>query len=119
LTREQADALKDQPDTPQGRRDAVLIGLMLDLGLRCGEAAGLTVAGNELARAEALLAQEVEDPEAWRRSWADVAQRVAQLEARTVATRSGWRRSKRPTGSRSARDRLTMGVKAGGVTGTK
>jgi hypothetical protein len=59
-------------------------------------------------RAEALLAQEVEDPEAWRRSWAevarrlgwpcrgatwaewaagdDVAQRVARLEAQTVAT---------------------------------
>lgn len=43
LTKEQAEGLKAQPDTPQGRRDAVLIGLLLDLGLRCGEVAGLTV----------------------------------------------------------------------------
>jgi hypothetical protein len=32
--------------------------------------------GNDLARAEALLAQEVEDTEAWRRSWAEVARRL-------------------------------------------
>jgi integrase len=43
LTKEQAETLKVQPDTPQGRRDALLLGLLLDLGLRCGEAAGLTV----------------------------------------------------------------------------
>lgn len=39
----QAKALKnDQPDTPQGRRDALLMCLLLDHGLRCGEVAGLT-----------------------------------------------------------------------------
>lgn len=44
LTKDQADKLRAQPTvTPQGRRDAVLIGLLLDLGLRCGEVAGLTV----------------------------------------------------------------------------
>lgn len=37
-----ADALKQQPDTPQGRRDAMLMCLLLDHGLRVGEAAILT-----------------------------------------------------------------------------
>ncbi len=35
----QARTLKRQPDTPQGRRDAVLITLLLDHGLRVGELA--------------------------------------------------------------------------------
>ncbi len=37
LTPEQAAALKSQPSTPQGRRDALLMCLLLDHGLRCGE----------------------------------------------------------------------------------
>jgi len=41
ITAEQARALKTQPDTPQGRRDALLMGLLLDHGLRCGEVAAL------------------------------------------------------------------------------
>jgi len=43
LTAEQAKALKAQPDTPQGRRDNVLMCLLLDHGLRAGEVAALTV----------------------------------------------------------------------------
>jgi integrase len=43
ITKEQADTLKAQPDTPQGRRDALLMCLLLDHGLRCGEIAGLQV----------------------------------------------------------------------------
>ncbi len=44
---DQAQALKQQPDTPQGRRDALLMCLLLDHGLRCGEIAELpTVALN-------------------------------------------------------------------------
>jgi integrase len=43
LTKEQADALKAQPDTPQGRRDALLLALLLDHGLRVGEVARLQV----------------------------------------------------------------------------
>lgn len=43
LTEDQADQLKSQPDTPQGRRDALLMCLLLDHGLRCGEIAGLQV----------------------------------------------------------------------------
>jgi integrase len=38
-----ARALKDQPDTPQGRRDALMVCLLLDHGLRVGELAALTV----------------------------------------------------------------------------
>ena len=43
FTRQQATALKKHPDTPQGRRDAVLMGVLLDLGLRVGEVAALKV----------------------------------------------------------------------------
>ena len=43
LAKELAEALRTHPDTPQGRRDALLMGLLIDLGLRCGEVAGLTV----------------------------------------------------------------------------
>ncbi len=43
LTAEQAGALKDQPDTPQGRRDRLLMCLLLDHGLRVGEVAALVV----------------------------------------------------------------------------
>jgi integrase len=43
-----ARALKTQPDTPQGRRDAVLMCLLLDHGLRCGEVAGLLVSNVDL-----------------------------------------------------------------------
>ena len=43
LTPAQAKMLKSQPNTPQGRRDALLISLLLDHGLRCGEVEALTV----------------------------------------------------------------------------
>lgn len=49
LTREQAAALRQHPDTPQGRRDAVMMGLFLDLGLRCGEVVRVTVDNVNLA----------------------------------------------------------------------
>jgi integrase len=38
---DQAQLLKQQPDTAQGRRDALLMCLLLDHGLRCGEIAEL------------------------------------------------------------------------------
>lgn len=44
LAPEQIRTLKTQPDTKQGRRDALLMCLLLDHGLRCGEVADLTVA---------------------------------------------------------------------------
>jgi integrase len=49
LSKADRRALKDQPNTPQGRRDALLMCLLLDHGLRCGEIAGLTVGAFNLA----------------------------------------------------------------------
>jgi len=48
ISDDQARALKDQPDTPQGRRDTLLMCLLLDQGLRAGEAAALTVGDLDL-----------------------------------------------------------------------
>lgn len=48
LTADQVEALKEQPDTPQGRRDRVVMCLLLDLGLRVGELARLTVGDVDL-----------------------------------------------------------------------
>jgi integrase len=48
LTAEQVGALKEQPDTPQGRRDRLLVCLLFDHGLRVGEIAGLTVGNFDL-----------------------------------------------------------------------
>lgn len=50
ITDRQAEALKAQPDdTPQGRRDAVLMCLLLDHGLRASEVAALQVTDFDLA----------------------------------------------------------------------
>lgn len=49
LTPEQTAALKNQPlNTPQGCRDALLMALLLDHGLRAGEIAGLTIEALDL-----------------------------------------------------------------------
>jgi len=48
ITPAQAAALKSQPNTPQGRRDALLMCLLLDHGLRVGEVAILTVENIDL-----------------------------------------------------------------------
>lgn len=45
---QQVRQLKQQPDTPQGRRDALLMALLLDHGLRVGEVAALTVGSIDL-----------------------------------------------------------------------
>jgi integrase len=50
LQREDILRLKrEQPDTPQGRRDALLMCLLLDHGLRCGEVAALKVENVDLS----------------------------------------------------------------------
>ena len=50
LTPEQAAALKNQPlDTVQGCRDALLMALLLDHGLRAGEVTALTIESLDLA----------------------------------------------------------------------
>lgn len=43
ITAGQAEALKSRPNTPQGRRDALMMCLLLDHGLRVGELAALVV----------------------------------------------------------------------------
>ena len=49
ITPAQARMLKTQPDdTPQGRRDALMMELMLNLGLRVGEVAGMVIEGFDL-----------------------------------------------------------------------
>jgi integrase len=48
ITADQARALKGQPDTPQGRRDQLLICLLVDHGLRVGEVATLQVENFDL-----------------------------------------------------------------------
>ena len=48
LSKDKAGALLNQPDTPQGRRDRLLLALLLALGLRVGELAALTVADFDL-----------------------------------------------------------------------
>jgi integrase len=53
ISPEQVKALKSQPlDTPQGRRDAVLMALLLDHGLRVGELAALQVTDVNLKAGE-------------------------------------------------------------------
>lgn len=52
LTNTQATALKSFPDTPQGRRDTLMMCLMLDHGLRVGEVAILKVTDFDLMMGE-------------------------------------------------------------------
>lgn len=49
ISKEQARILKTHPDTPQGRRDTVLMHLLLDHGLRAGEVAILKVGNFNLS----------------------------------------------------------------------
>lgn len=55
LTTKQARKLKNRPDTPQGRRDALLMCLLLDHGLRVGEVAGLQVSDFDLHSGELIF----------------------------------------------------------------
>lgn len=52
ITPQQAARLKQQPDTPQGRRDAVIMAILIDHGLRVSELAGLTVGDVDLENNE-------------------------------------------------------------------
>jgi len=52
LTTKQTRNLKNGPDTPQGRRDALLMCLLLDHGLRVGEVAGLQVSDFDIQAGE-------------------------------------------------------------------
>ena len=49
LSPEQAAALKQQPDTPRGRRDALMMSLLLDHGLKVGELSALKISDFDLS----------------------------------------------------------------------
>jgi site-specific recombinase XerD len=49
INAEQANALKNQPDTPQGRRDTLMMNLLLDHGLKVGELAELKMSDFDLS----------------------------------------------------------------------
>lgn len=55
ISDEKAESLKSNPDTPQGRRDAVIMTLLLDHGLRVGEVAQLTVTDFDLKKGKMLF----------------------------------------------------------------
>jgi integrase len=57
LSIEQAHALVDQPDTAQGRRDRLLVCLLLYHGLRCSEVAQLTVDSFDLVKGVMVFEQ--------------------------------------------------------------
>jgi integrase len=63
LTIEQAQALIKQPDTPQGRRDRVLMCLLLYHGLRCEEVQLLQVSSFDLEKGEFSFEQPKVDGE--------------------------------------------------------
>lgn len=52
LSQTDVRTLKDRPDTPQGRRDRLLVCLLFDLGLRVGEVAALQVSDFDLQTGE-------------------------------------------------------------------
>lgn len=52
ISKKQARKLKTQPETPQGRRDALLMCLLLDHGLRVGEVARLMIGDFDLKAGE-------------------------------------------------------------------
>src|SRR5579862_9809520 len=52
LSDEQVAMLKKQPDTPQGRRDTLLMNLLLDHGISCGVLVDLKVDALDMSRGE-------------------------------------------------------------------
>ncbi len=55
ITDEQAEELKNRPRTPQGRRDRLMMCLLLDHGLRVGEVARLKVSDFDLQAGELVF----------------------------------------------------------------
>ncbi len=97
ITPEQAKALKTQPDTPQGRRDTLLMCLLLDHGLRCGEVEGLTVSSINLAEGTLTFYREKVDKI-----------QIHQLTPETFRAALKYMQTDKPTGQ------LLMGSRKGG-----
>jgi len=77
ISDDQARALKTQPDTPQGRRDAVIMAILLDHGLRVGELARLAVSDFDLKAGEMRFYRPKVDKEQTHKLTADVVRALA------------------------------------------
>lgn len=90
----QARALKGQPDTPQGRRDALIMVLLLDHGLRVGELALLTVDSFDLASGEfRFYRPKVDKVQTHKMTTATRAALIAYLDHDAPAVGCIWRQS--------------------------
>jgi len=114
LTPEQAQELKSHPDTLQGRRDALLLCLLLDHGLRVGEVVGLLVEDFDLARGELHFYRPKVDMEqtheltgdTWRAAQAYFAHDVRANDLLLRSSRKGGQLTKRPLSIRAAKKRI-------------
>ena len=77
LTQDQAEQLKRQPDTPQGRRDAVLLAFLIEHGLRVGELALLRVEDIDLKRGTFRFLRPKVQKVQTQRLWPDVKKALA------------------------------------------
>ena len=123
LTKEQADLLKQHPDTPVGRRDALLMCLLLDHGLRCGEIARLQVSAFDLKAGTFTFHRPKVDKDQTHRMTADTIRAAAaylNFDAPAVgpvirSSRNGQLLG--PMGERAINDRVGTLGRAIGVTG--
>ena len=126
LTPWDAQILKDQPDTPQGRRDALLCCLLLDLGLRVGEVYGLFVENFDLTPGELRFYRPKVDMEQTHQLTGDVwlaAKRYLALDAAAagrllLGSRKNGRLTSKPMSIRAMQNRITyLGERQLGLEG--
>lgn len=125
ITAEQAKALKTQPDTPQGRRDAVIMALLLDHGLRVGELAALDVAAFDLKAGVFTFYRPKVDKTQTHRLTVDAARIVAAWFATDASTGGVLLRSSRKGGAltdsgmseRAITERVRVLGEAAGLSG--
>lgn len=126
LSREQAAQLKAQPDTPQGRRDRLIMCLFLDHGLRVGEVARLTVDNFNLKTGELTFYRpKVDKIQTHRLSPDTLAAARVYLASDAPALGSIWRGSRKGKAglqapgmsTRAITRRVTVLGKAAGVVG--
>ena len=124
ITPEQAQELKTHPDTSQGRRDALLMCLLLDHGLRVGEVIGLLVEDFDLERGELHFYRPKVDMEqtheltgaTWRAAHAYFAYDAATNGFLLRSSRKGGQLTKRPLSIRAAQKRVAyLGQKRLGI----
>lgn len=103
LSADQAAKLKAQPDSPQGRRDRLIMCLLLDHGLRVGELARLTVDCFKLKGGELTFYRpKVNRIQTHRLTPDTLAAARAYLANDAPALGPIWKRSRKGKGSRAA-----------------